>query len=58
MTSRSQGTEADRSLEVDGATMLAVTCPVDGCYYMTANTGDAAGAVLLKFHLDTHTATS
>ena len=25
---------------------------------MTADAGDAAGAVLLKFHLDTHTATS
>ena len=38
--------------------MPAVACPVDGCAYVTADAGDAAGAVLLKFHLDTHTTTS
>ena len=56
MIPRRQGTEADRSWGVDRVTMPAVASPVDGCAYVTADAGDAVGAVLLKFHLDTHTA--
>ena len=33
--------------------MPVVECPVAGCGHKTADTGDAAGAVLLKFHLNT-----
>ena len=32
-----------------------IACPVGGCPYEIAGIGDAAGAVLLKFHLDSHT---
>ena len=31
---------------------------MEGYTYETANIGDAAGAVLLKFHLDSHTTSS
>ena len=33
--------------------MPVLNCPVPDCNYATENVGDAAGAVLLKFHLDT-----
>ena len=37
--------------------MPTVKCPVPECPYVTADIGDAAGAVLLKFHLDQNHAT-
>ena len=38
--------------------MPMIACPVEGFPYKTANIGDAAGAVLLKFHLDSRTTSS
>ena len=45
--------QVDKGLE-----MHVVSCPVDGCGYRTADTGDAAASVLLKFHLDSQDSTS